>query len=138
MKTYADSILDKCEKATPGPWHLCHHLVGKENDESCSCGFSGDIWGADQNHVVCTIGPHCPDKVMGADMVPRYKRDEELANAKLIEMASTELKELSKRLKRACEELRNAADALMLYENGAGPKFYRNIASVLEAMPKER
>jgi hypothetical protein len=69
---------------TPGPWKLCHHLQSKEKDNSCRCGWVGDIYGGDGQAVVCTIGPHCPDAVIGADMVPRYVRDAELANARLI------------------------------------------------------
>lgn len=72
-------------KHTPGPWLRCHHLQSAEKDASCPCGFPGDIWGGDQEAVVCSIGSHCG--YQGWEMVPRYDRATELANARLISAA---------------------------------------------------
>lgn len=72
-------------KHTPGPWHCCHHLQSAEKDASCACGFPGNIWGGDGEHIVCSIGSHCTHQ--GWEMDPRYPRDVELANAQLIAAA---------------------------------------------------
>lgn len=62
------------------PWSLCHHL---RNDSSCTCSFPGDIWGADGEHVVCTMGSF---EVKGQEGMspPRYDRLTEVANAQRI------------------------------------------------------
>ncbi len=73
-------------KHTPGPWKLCHHLQSKKQDDACPCGFPGDIWGSDGEHVVCTMGPmHIPGEESCSP--PGYPRNIELANAKLIAAA---------------------------------------------------
>ncbi len=64
--------------ATPGPYRLCHHLQSEAKDGSCPCGFPGDIWGGDGEHVLCSIGPH---EQQGIEMIPRYPRKQELLNA---------------------------------------------------------
>lgn len=110
MKDLLKEIKDRLEKATEGPWKRCHHLTSKEQDESCPCGFPGDIWGADEEHVVCTMGS-LPDPKGGYSMAPpRYKRDQELANAELIAHAPSDLAKLIKALRLAIAGLEMAAD----------------------------
>lgn len=81
------------EKHTPAPWILCHHLQSKENDESCSCGYRGGIWGNDEEHMICEMGS---TSTIGEEALapPRYDRDIELANARLIVAAPEMLAEL--------------------------------------------
>jgi len=82
-----------CDQATPEPWERCHHLQSKEKDKSCPCGFPGDIWGADQEHVVCTMGPLIPKGEEGMHP-PGYPRDKELANAHFITASRTKVPQL--------------------------------------------
>lgn len=85
-----EEIEARLAAATPGDWRLCHHLQSAEKDASCPCGFPGDIWSSDGNHVVCSIGPHClpADQNLGP---PRYERAQELANAALIAHTHSDL-----------------------------------------------
>ncbi|MGQ3671831.1 hypothetical protein ACT6QG_05485 [Xanthobacter sp. TB0136] len=73
------------DAATPGPWSLCHHLRSKENDEGCSCGYRGVVFGPElEGFAVCQPG-HDPAPVGQEGLVPqRYPRATELANAQLI------------------------------------------------------
>lgn len=68
---------------TSGPWHLCQHLM--DNDK-CSCGYRGGIWGSDGEHMVCEMGSTA---ILGQEGLeaPRYTRDVEIANARLIAAA---------------------------------------------------
>lgn len=68
---------------TPGPWEPCFHLQSKENDGSCPCGFRGDIWAADREHIVCTMGE--PASLVG--LIEPIERSTELSNARLIAAA---------------------------------------------------
>lgn len=70
-------------KHAPGPWKLCFHLQSKENDESCPCGFRGDIWAADGEHIVCSIGE--PEHLRG--LIEPIDRETEIVNAHLIAAA---------------------------------------------------
>jgi hypothetical protein len=71
---------------TPGPWHRCFHLESAENDASCSCGYRGGIWGPDEEHTICEMGSTL---IKGEEGLcpPRYPRDVELANGRLIAAA---------------------------------------------------
>jgi hypothetical protein len=89
---------------TKGPWQLCHHLQSKENDESCSCNFPGDIWGPDGEHVICTMGSLQVPGQEGASP-PRYERSVELANAKLIAAAPELLEAVELLLSFLCDEI---------------------------------
>lgn len=71
---------------TPGPWHLCRHLQSIEKDRECPCGYRGGIWGSDEEHIVCEMGS---TEIKGEEGLcpPRYPREVELANARLIAAA---------------------------------------------------
>jgi hypothetical protein len=68
---------------TPGPWRLCAHL--RDHDQ-CSCGYRGGIWGSDDEHIVCEIGSQPTPGQEGLEP-PRYPREVEFANARLIAAA---------------------------------------------------
>lgn len=111
-KTYAEYCLEVASNAVAGPWNPCFHLKDAKNDKKCQCDFPGDISGGDGELVVCTIGPHCPEVVIGNDMVPRYDRKQELANAKFIVSSREMVPELAERLQRACGKLREVIEYL--------------------------
>lgn len=100
--TKADEFIAQVEKQlgeiTPGPWKKCFHLQSQKNDESCPCGFPGDIWGADGEHVICTMGPLI---VPGQEAMspPRYDRPIELANAQFIAQSPETIRRLTEMLK---------------------------------------
>jgi hypothetical protein len=70
---------------TPGPWHLCAHL---EDHDKCSCGYRGGIWGSDREHIICEMGSVATLDQEGLEP-PRYPREVEFANARLIAAAPT-------------------------------------------------
>lgn len=72
---------------TPGPWHLCQHLKGLEEDSACSCGYRGVIFGPDEDvaMAICQPGHERPKREEEWGSEPaRYPRAVELANARLI------------------------------------------------------
>lgn len=48
-------------RATPGPWHLCQHLKGVEQDTACSCGYRGVVYGPEDEGcaVFQDTSPNC-------------------------------------------------------------------------------
>lgn len=81
-KSYADQCLDRAEKATPGPWVRYHYAAwdGIEDSRRLDiCCFSSSDWEAD-------------------DHIP--------SNIEFIINARTDVPELARRLKLACEYLR--------------------------------
>lgn len=56
MKTYAELCLERCEKATEGPWHTAHI----NEDDSRSADIEGphnecvadDVWDHDRNFII--------------------------------------------------------------------------------------
>jgi len=81
------------ESATDGHWNPCYHLRSKENDESCSCGARGHIWGGDKEFVICEMGSTVIAGQEGLEP-PRYSREQELKNAKFIAMARNKMDKL--------------------------------------------
>lgn len=68
------------------PWTLCHHLQSAEKDASCMCGYRGGIGGGDGKGLICEMGS---TEIKGEESLtlPRYAREQELANARLISVA---------------------------------------------------
>jgi len=83
-------------KHTPGPWKPCFHL-SLGGDDKCPCKYRGGIWGADGEAVVCEMGSTDCDLPL-----PRYSREVELANARVI-AAAPRLLEALKYLLRHCK-----------------------------------
>ncbi len=72
---------------TPGPWHLCQHLKSMECDAACPCGYRGVVFGPDRDtaFAICQPGHELPrrEEEWGSEP-PRYPRDVELANMRLV------------------------------------------------------
>ena len=89
LELYLKEVSERAEKATNGPWKLCHHLQSIEKDKACPCGAPGTIWGGDGEHVICEMGISDPE---GMGMVPpRYSRELEISNAHFISNARTDI-----------------------------------------------
>lgn len=99
LTEYLRGVRERLEKASPRSWKACHHLKSPEDDKSCPCGFPGDIWGADGEHVVCTMGPLAANT--DGFHPPRYERQVEIANGQLIASAPSDLATLTE----ICEAL---------------------------------
>lgn len=76
---------------TPGPWTPCFHLT-PEGDDKCPCGYRGGIWGADGAAVVCEMGSTDCELPL-----PRYPREVELANARVV-IAAPEMLRILKQM----------------------------------------
>jgi len=76
-------------KHTAGPWSLCTHLKSIEDDNDCSCGYRGVIFGPEHDVAMAICQPGhdpAPKGEEGTEPV-RYPRDIEIANAHLISAA---------------------------------------------------
>ena len=108
--TRLEEIKARLKAATPGPWKECHHLQSLKKDASCPCGFAGDIWGGDQEHVVCSIGAHCGPE--GSEMIPRYERATELDNAQFIAHSREDIEYLLDLVQRITDRINALPDRL--------------------------
>lgn len=82
---------DQTAGHTPGPWHLCQHLRGVDEDRACTCGYRGVIYGPEHDlpMAVCQPG-HDAEPIGQEGLGPvRYPREVEIANAHLIAAAPT-------------------------------------------------
>ncbi|MFC0280530.1 hypothetical protein ACFOHK_08405 [Falsigemmobacter intermedius] len=71
-------------EATPGPWELCAHLR-HENENGCTCGYRGVIFGPGQEgYAVCQPGHEPAPHGQEGSEPPRYPREVEIANSRLI------------------------------------------------------
>lgn len=91
MTTYADRCLERASRATPGPWKSeeCITTEYDSNGPDSNRGASPEYY----NCVAYENSFSVPD--------PRA-----IADAEFIAHARTDVEELAKRLKRACEEIR--------------------------------
>ena len=74
---------------TAGPWHLCQHLRGIEEDRACGCGYRGVIFGPEHEVAMAICQPGhdpAPEGQEGTEPA-RYPREVEIANARLISCA---------------------------------------------------
>lgn len=112
---------------TPGPWLLCRHLQSAQTDAACPCGYRGGIWGPDGDCIICEMGSEVTSGQEGLEP-PRFPRDVELANARLI--ASAPL------LLAALEDMIELARAAMHDANGCGAEYDTEgeLADALEAV----
>lgn len=76
----------KAEAATPGPWEVCRHLEGVEEDNACSCGYRGVIWGPDHDVPMAICQPGHDREPEGQEGLGpcRYERAQEIANSQHI------------------------------------------------------
>lgn len=107
MKTYADTCLERAEKATEGPWHT-GHLSEVRFDHADIDSATGET--------------------IAEDVFGTYNRV-------FIAHSRTDVPELARRLKVACELLRDIEP--YLHPNARGPWFnIRALVDKLEAIPK--
>lgn len=103
------AIRERLENAAPGPWMLCHHLVSVEHDNSCPCGFRGQIT-SEGEFSVCEMGSTCTPGEEGLEL-PRYPRSKEIANAHLIAAAPDDISYLLVALAEARELLNDLSES---------------------------
>jgi hypothetical protein len=101
-KTYADICLERAEKATEEPWLVKHHRS------------FGNLFRLDNPQTA-------------NQFVSQYE-----PNREFIAHSRTDVPELSRRLKKACEALREAEGRL----HGYTDKTFGDLADELEAIPE--
>ena len=98
---------------TAGPWKLCAHMAG--TDETCPCGFYGNVWDAKEETIVAFMGPCHPHEEAGCGF-DNVVQDVEIrrANARLIASAPDLARENAE-LREALDKNAEALDQLWEY-----------------------
>ncbi len=121
-----------CEAASSSPWGLCLHLRDKTVDKTCGCGYRGGIWGAEGEFMVCEMGS---TEIKGQEGLepPRYRREQEIANAEFIAASRTLMPKLLEVAKAAKDFCNNFAE----FETITDGPIIDAIYDALEELEKE-
>lgn len=106
---YLAEVEARCAAATEGPWVECRHLESVEADAACGCGYRGGIFGLefDPSYMVCEMGSTLIPGEEGLE-APRYPRPLEIANARFIAHARTDVPKLLAEIRRLKAQLASA------------------------------
>ena len=85
LNALAEDLERLLEKAAPGPWELCQHLKGIEEDAACRCGYRGVVYGPEVEGFAVFQPGHQPAPAgQEGSEPPRYDRPTEIANSQVI------------------------------------------------------
>lgn len=110
IKAALAGLKEAREKATKGEWKECHHLKDG-GDESCPCGFPGDIWSKDKDAVILTMASlHCQ---YGGQTQPEITdRAEVVSNGQFIALSANQWLNLLRVIELQAEALKKYTDPL--------------------------